>query len=46
MEYSGARGTLIHEKKKLKSEISCETPFKECKKFQGSIQPAYVVVRV
>jgi hypothetical protein len=27
MEYSGARGTLIHEKK-LKSKISCQTPFK------------------
>jgi hypothetical protein len=26
-EYSGARGTLIHEKK-LKSKISCQTPFK------------------
>jgi hypothetical protein len=27
MVYSGARGTLIHEKK-LKSKISCQTPFK------------------
>ncbi len=27
MEYSGAQGTLIHEKK-LKSKISCQTPFK------------------
>jgi len=27
MEYSGARGTPIHEKK-LKSKISCQTPFK------------------
>jgi hypothetical protein len=26
MEYLGARGTLIHEKK-LKSKISCQTPF-------------------
>ncbi len=26
MEYSGARGTLIHDKK-LKSKISCQTPF-------------------
>jgi hypothetical protein len=26
MDYSGARGTLIHEKK-LKSKISCQTPF-------------------
>ncbi len=26
MEYSGARGTLIHEKK-LKSKILCQTPF-------------------
>jgi hypothetical protein len=26
MEYSGAQGTLIHEKK-LKSKISCQTPF-------------------
>ncbi len=28
MEYSGARGTLLHEKK-LKSKISCQTPFKD-----------------
>ncbi len=28
MEYSGARGALIHEKK-LKSKISCQTPFKK-----------------
>ncbi len=28
MEYLGAWGTLIHEKN-LKSEISCQTPFKE-----------------
>ncbi len=27
MDYSGARGTLIHEKK-LRSKISCQTPFK------------------
>jgi hypothetical protein len=27
MEYSGARGTLIHEKK-LKTKILCQTPFK------------------
>jgi hypothetical protein len=27
-EYSGARDSLIHEKK-LKSKISCQTPFKE-----------------
>ncbi len=27
MGYSGARGTLIYEKN-LKSEISCQTPFK------------------
>ncbi len=27
MEYSGARGTLIHEKK-IKSKISCQTPLK------------------
>jgi hypothetical protein len=27
MEYSGTQGTLIHEKK-LKSKISCQTPFK------------------
>ncbi len=27
MEYSEAQGTLIHEKK-LKSKISCQTPFK------------------
>jgi hypothetical protein len=26
MDYSGARGTLIHEKK-LRSKISCQTPF-------------------
>ncbi len=26
MEYSGAQGTLIHEKK-LKSKISCQTTF-------------------
>ncbi len=28
MDYSGARGTLIHEKK-LRSKISCQTPFKQ-----------------
>jgi hypothetical protein len=28
MEYSGARGTLIHEKK-LESKILCQTPFKK-----------------
>jgi hypothetical protein len=33
MEYSGARGTLIHEKK-LKSKISCQTPFYENKKMK------------
>ncbi len=27
MDYSGAQGTLIHEKK-LRSKISCQTPFK------------------
>jgi hypothetical protein len=27
MEYLGAWGTLIHEKK-LRSKISCQTPFK------------------
>ncbi len=26
MDYSGAQGTLIHEKK-LRSKISCQTPF-------------------
>jgi len=26
MDYSGVRGTLIH-KKKLRSKISCQTPF-------------------
>ncbi len=29
MEYSGARGTLINEKKP-KSKISCQTPFNVC----------------
>jgi hypothetical protein len=28
MDYSGAQGTLIHEKK-LKSKISCQTPFND-----------------
>jgi hypothetical protein len=32
MDYSGARGTLIHEKK-MRSKISCQTPFK------GIVQP-------
>jgi hypothetical protein len=31
MEYSGAWGTLIHEKN-LKSKISCQTPFKSQRK--------------
>ncbi len=31
MEYLGAWGTLIHEKT-LKSKISCQTPFNQCKK--------------
>jgi hypothetical protein len=34
MVYSGAGGTLIHEKK-MRSKISCQTPFKECNIFQG-----------
>jgi hypothetical protein len=32
MEYLGAWGTLIHEKK-LRSKISCQTPFKISKFF-------------
>ncbi len=35
MEYLGAWGTLIHEKN-LKSEISCQTPFKARYK-QGTV---------
>ncbi len=37
MEYSGARGTLSHEKK-LKTKISCHTPFKmpKCEIFERS----------
>ncbi len=29
MAYSGARETLIYEKKNPKSKISCQTPFKQ-----------------
>ncbi len=34
LEYLGAWGTLIHEKS-LKSKISCQTPFKQKKKYNG-----------
>jgi hypothetical protein len=33
MEYLGAWGTLIHEKK-LRSKISCQTPFKKKGRFE------------
>jgi hypothetical protein len=29
MGYSGARGTLIYEEKKLNAKISCQTPFND-----------------
>ncbi len=31
MDYSGGQGTLIHEEKKLRSKILCQTPFKGIK---------------
>jgi hypothetical protein len=35
MEYLGAWGTLIHEKK-LRSKISCQTPFKNHRVMENS----------
>ncbi len=40
MEYSGARDTLIHEKK-LKSKISCQTPFNYPSLFLATYLPTY-----